>query len=138
MCEQCMAETESWDILPGIALVRATADGSYMKKGQWGLVICNDPFCIWDKIPIPDYSRGLTEEDDEKYWDSQPESVWTNLLETVRDIEKALHICPRTGYELIKACIEKGYNIKDIFGWWFCDYMGRFILNNKSTPHIEG
>lgn len=48
MCEQCMAGTNSWgEVLPGFVLMRATRDGNTMARGEWGLVVCNDPSFIF-------------------------------------------------------------------------------------------
>ena len=59
MCEQCIAQTTLFgEIFKGIYLVRATKDGHIMQKGNWGLVVANDPFFIFEHTPK------LTKEED--------------------------------------------------------------------------
>lgn len=63
MCEQCIARTNSWgEVLPGFALIRATADGSIMERGDWGLVQMNDPSFYWPSTPRPDPFYNFTDE----------------------------------------------------------------------------
>lgn len=60
MCEGCVAQTTLFgEVFKKIYLVRATKDGYYMKKGNWGLVIVNDPFFIFEHTP-----KVTKEEDD--------------------------------------------------------------------------
>jgi len=70
MCEQCCANTQTYilseeetHVFPGIFLVRATEDGMQMKKGDWGLVRCNDPDVFWSKDPEKDPCWDLSDEE---------------------------------------------------------------------------
>jgi hypothetical protein len=63
MCEQCEANTETLirNVIPGWHLLRATRNGDYMEKGDWGLVNINDPAFYWKTIPVcsdsPSFNR---------------------------------------------------------------------------------
>ena len=55
MCEQCSAATLTLgEVLPGVALVRATRAGRYMQPGQYGLVEQNDPFFVFTAALEPE------------------------------------------------------------------------------------
>ena len=85
MCEQCVARTNSWgEILPGFALLRATAEGDQMSKGNWGLVQCNDPDFVWGMTPKPNPFYGV---DDAALDENQQEilSAWEDQVQQFMD-----------------------------------------------------
>lgn len=59
----CVKEKKFGEVLPGIYLMQATKD--YYEKmltGQYGLVICNDPFIIFKPLVADPYT-GMTDEE---------------------------------------------------------------------------
>ena len=137
MCEQCSAKTCFYEIgLRGWSLVRATQDGLEMKTGDWGLVECNDPTYIWSVTPeinrVDFNSDGEEIDITEETWKFG--SVYT---EKVREFEDGLYGSPRAGYELVKACIEAGYDAErdGCFAHWFFNYLAHKIA--IQIPHYH-
>lgn len=52
MCEQCSAGCKTYNkkIFDKYFLVVATKDGDVMEKGDYGLVVCNDPEFLFENI----------------------------------------------------------------------------------------
>lgn len=94
MCEQCVAKTEMYlttDSTPPIAgaywLVRATVDGSEMKKDDWGLVTCNDPDFVFTTTPWPNPFFHTSDEEVDMVEELDP--VFGKLLDKWdEDVEK--------------------------------------------------
>lgn len=127
MCEQCTAKTVDYGSpLPGWYLVRATVDGWFMKKDQWGLVRQNDPDFCWNPTPIPDPYKGLDEDDDcnlSRFLDK-------DFLKGYEEFWPELQASPKAGYELIVACEKSGYEQKSgSVEYWLFDYLGRYLQN---------
>jgi hypothetical protein len=105
MCEQCCAQVDSWgEILPGWSLVRATRDGNYMKKGDWGLVEVNDPAFIFSTTPIKDLTYGLTDDEIDRM--------------DINEIDKFHNVCALIETEMVKSLSDR---------WPINDYAGRGI-----------
>jgi len=107
MCEQCLVNPlEFGEVFPGFWLMRARRDGDSWKKGQWGLVECNDPTYVWYSTP------GSTE----KLWDYPDE------------FPQAFDADPVSGYRLVKAAMTKGYD-PDEGGFmpWLWAYLSEYI-----------
>ena len=115
MCEQCLTWPVSFgQPLEGFTLMRARRQGNDWRKGYWGLVECNDPTFMWKSTPIP------LSEDDMPY--GYPDEFATAL------------ICdPNSGYRLVAACMEKGYNQTTSLYSWLFDYLGRWLLTAPMT-----
>lgn len=126
MCEQCIVKADSYlTPIPGWSLIRATVDGSLMKAGDWGLVQANDPTYVWGVAP----------------WPEPPEDANQNILDQWFDDAENFGKClvgeyPETGYRLIKACIEVGYDIdKQSVHFWLFDYLGKYISTRTPFSH---
>lgn len=132
MCEQCNVNPLYFgEPLPGWYLIRARRDGIVMKKGQWGLLQCNNPDFIWDTTPTQDPLFGITDEDEEErrfntLTDEEKEAA---IKGPPQDLLNALKSDVMTGYELVKACMEMGYEQK-VHG-----YVASF-LNHILAVHI--
>jgi hypothetical protein len=101
MCEQCEANTEILvrDVIPGWHLLRATRNGDYMEKYDWGLVNINDPAFYWKSPPV--YS----------------DSPSFNRIKC--EIEEALESTPDIMFRFCEALKEAGYTIEqgNIAAW---------------------
>lgn len=137
MCEQCL----TWPIsfgnpLPGYKLMRARRDGNDWKRGEWGLIQCNDPTFTWKKTPTPSPTWGMTDEEEEAaleaMGDDHPDR-YRALGLGLGDFEKAFNCSPTQGYELIAAAKKRGYNPKKhgFFTYWFFDYLGEWLKTAK-------
>ncbi len=141
MCEQCLAKTviyvgsNSKDgfVLPGYYLVRATQDGNWMQKDDWGLVRCNDPDYVWEITPVIDPFYGLKDEEiDAKNVNKKEVDDFDNAvshLEDSLDMGQFEH-----AYLLGVAMREAGYN-PTFHGYrsaeWLCHYLAEFIKTAK-------
>jgi hypothetical protein len=135
MCEQCVAKTvyyigkDTNEVLPGYILVRATKNGSYMKKGNWGLVRYDNPDFIWSITPVCDPSSGLSDEQ----IDALPKEVdkqYEQYEKAVKNLRKSLNKgCFDHCVSLGEAMKKSGWKPeKDGFGpYWLCHYIGQFL-----------
>jgi len=127
MCEQCLAATKGWRIFPsekGPILVQATRDGHEMKRYQWGLVTSNDPFVIWDTLPLPD-PGDPPDEDNPPDGFREAEEDFIDALTVFRE---AFVMAPTDGHHLYMAAVEAGFDPKeDGFECWLFDRMGRAV-----------
>ena len=133
MCEQCSAKTYSFgEVLPGWSLVRATRDGLWMKADDWGLVRMNDPDFVWSTVLVPAPHEAndahldvLMKDPTVKAQDDDFMAAYLNFDEAMR---KGCY--PTTGWELVHACRESGYD-KERSGanvlMWLADHIGRFL-----------
>lgn len=135
MCECCSAEAiDIGEVVPGWLLVRATRRGLRMHPGDYGLVRSNDPDFIFRMPPEPDPARGLSDEE----YDRNPQihkdwMAWHSRF--ALEYEPELITDPMTGYALVKACLEAGYD-PDEHGtrivFWLVDRMARTLENAKT------
>lgn len=117
MCEQCVINPLYFgQVFPGYTLIRARRESAETKVGQYGLVQCNDPtFTITFNFHlIPDT----------KEWDEQVAQLW-----------KQLDCHPVIGFELITACITKGYSVAD--SGPFVDWFALAIREHLVTHEAE-
>jgi hypothetical protein len=133
MCEQCLVKPLVWrNVLDGWSLIQATVDGSYMKAGQWGLVEINDPTFVWDFRPIPDPTAGMSEDEEEEFYETQTEAV-ERLIAHEREFRDVLLCSPVTGWSLINACISSGFSPREhgLVDHWLLNHLGHHILINQ-------
>lgn len=138
MCEQCLAETITYgDPMPGISLVRATRDGQQMKAAQWGLVVMNDPFLIFDIKPEPDPAHGWTDEQVDAAEDDHPLWAWLEVAGAFRDTFK---VDPNLGHDLVEIGKTLGYDRENDgdFAMWLFHRMGEVVLANPSPTTPSG
>lgn len=132
MCEQCSAKTiDLGEVMPGYMFVKATVDGNMMKKGDYGLVVSNDPDVVF-RNPMIDITEGMSDEEVNNL--QRPENKkdldkWMEFGSRAEEFEKTLLMLPSSGYELYKAAMEVGYNREKHgrFSFWLFDYLARFI-----------
>ena len=142
MCEQCNAKTiiyvkENTNyVLPGYILVRATQDGREMKKGDWGLVDCNDPDFIWSVTPVCDPDDELTDEQ----IDALPEDCYQAYEKASKNLHDALDkgcfdYCARLGEAMRKA----GWNPDNdgIGAFWLCNHIAKFLKDASVVEELE-
>lgn len=130
MCEQCTADTIFFGSpLPGWFLVRATRDGWFMKKDDWGLVRSNDPDFYWQATPLPDPYKGFTDEEV-----NASKILDKDFLKAYEEFWPKLEGSALAGYKLVRACEQMGYEEK-VHGsveWWLFDFLGRYLQNLNS------
>ena len=150
MCEQCMAETDLWEnVLPGWHLVRANKDGRVMEKGDWGLVIQNDPTFVFETTPIKDPTAKMTDKEIDALPKDSPLHDRAELfLETSRKIMIEMNEYLSLEYpiedfpcvplnvwsELYKAIEAAGYK-KETYSdaaYWLCNYLAEYL-----EQHLE-
>jgi hypothetical protein len=129
MCEQCSAEVDDYGHpLDGWMLCQATRDAD-MKKGQWGLVECNDPTYVWTQKPMIDPLMGaITDDDWAKVTDIQmaeseifEDAVALFSEELVADIESAHH--------LFESGLKAGYKKEHgRFESWLFNHLAQWLL----------
>ena len=140
MCEQCLANAIEImeEFLPGWCLVMATTDGHAMMKGDYGLVRCNDPDFVIpiDLKPIPDPAFDFSDEQINVMSKEEFQKVEA-FTDLVAGISGMLITDPVTGYELVSACKEAGWDPK-IHGWrieyWLTHQMGKAIAEFEGRP----
>jgi len=137
MCEQCLAKTvmyvgpDKQEVLPDYFLVRATQDGSIMKKDDWGIVKSNSPDYIWSITPVSDPCDGLSEEQE----DALPQDSFEEFYKAVENLEEALD---SGGFDcaihLGRSMTAAGYN-PEIHGYrsayWLCNHLAKFLKTAK-------
>lgn len=123
MCEQCSAKTKTYgEVLPHWWLVQATQDGNMMKAGDFGLVWANDPDFVWPEslAPRKDPSFEMTDEEFDNMTEETGQA-WDEFQDYVESLEPHFKCDPMTGYCLVKAIYEAGYDRKKhsfrIIGW---------------------
>lgn len=132
MCEQCMAKTlQVGEICRGFCLVKATQDGFEMKKGDYGIVRCNDPDIIFPESlkPFPDPSFEKEDDDSE---------LSMKFVDLVVEFGKYLVGNLAFGHEFYTSCMESGYD-PDKHGhvdWWVVHKIGKLIY--EFDKYMEG
>jgi hypothetical protein len=143
MCEQCLTNPISFgDPLEGWVLMRARRDGNDWMKGEWALIECNDPTFRWTMTPVPSPTFGITEAEEDAWFEAHPEEEDTHLDKLIsegfyKDFEKHFENGSlMDGYNLISAAIKKGYDKKrhGDFKWWLFDYLGEYL---KTAEMVE-
>lgn len=153
MCEQCLAKTDYWELFPGDpvkpndqnqksftnngwALVRATQDGSYMMKGDWGLVRVNDPDVIFTTDPMVDPSQNMSDEEvnalsNEEY--HKVDSFYVKLSEFREELEMS----PGVGHHLVEKAKQNGYDGSTNFEYWLFTKLGELIQSKPSQQEAH-
>lgn len=119
MCEQCMINPHYFgQPIPGYTLIRARRASRETQLGQYGLVQCNDPTFTFS------FNFHLMPETRE--WDEQVAGLW-----------KQFDCHPVTGFELITACIQAGYNVPDSgpFVDWFTATIREWLVTH--APEVD-
>ena len=136
MCMQCVTRSVLYgEIFPDWYLVRATQGDlmgpnktSVWNKGEFGLVQVNDPDYIFGTIPMKDPFYDWT---DEQINSASPEfcALSDCFMDSAIELEESLQSNPETGWRLINAAIQVGYNPKEDgrFSFWFLHYLACFI-----------
>lgn len=136
MCDQCLTWPVSFGSpLPGYTLMRARRDGCDWKRGEWGLIECNDPTFRWKSTPTPNPTFGMTDEQEndffETYEKGTPEYARASLR-APEDFREAVYGFPLEGFRLVTAAVERGYNPENAgFESWLFDYLGEWL---KTAP----
>lgn len=107
-----------------------------MKAGQWGLVESNDPPFVWSVDPKPDPTVGMTEEEEQVFYDTNAEEA-AALVQREKEFRSALSCLPLVGWRLVNACIAAGFDTEKYgsLAPWLLDYLGRYIQAHE--PIIE-
>lgn len=114
MCEQCLTWPISFgEPLRGFWLLRARRDGNDWKKGEWGLVQCNDPTFIWKTTPVVGSDKVFPYTD---------------------EFANAFDCPPTVGHALVTAAVERGYKLDTPFLSWLYFYLADWIAK---TPYTE-
>lgn len=131
MCELCCAATEDWEDrpLPGFFLCRATKDGHWMKAGEWGLGIVNDPEFSWAATPMKDPSYGMTDEEMDVPWTPEFEAEWDEFYDRLEVFRKEMSMAPFIGFKLVQAAITLGFNPETSgrFELWLFHYLATWL-----------
>jgi hypothetical protein len=138
MCEQCAAATiDIAEFAPGWKFVRATQDGGRMKAGQYGLVTFNDPSYLLSVVPKPAPNGGVIRDLDN---DPALGKAWDEWFDLAGRIDADLACDPPTGYDLVSACLEAGWDrpgaVFPLFTQWLTDRLGR-ILAGESVEGVK-
>ena len=106
-----------------------------MKKGDWGLVECNDPTFVWTGTPLIDPTMGVDENDiNNPAWASPELDLFTA---TVHDFDEALISSPEVGWRLYNSCVKAGYDQEKHgrLSWWLFDHLGRWLKDHPQPTH---
>lgn len=133
MCLQCCTNAVDYgEVLPGWGLYRAQKDDQEIDpvwpKDHWGLIQCNDPDFVWEVTPELDPSFGKTDDqinaETPEEWEAS--EAW---LKKVAEFSNDLISDPKTGYQLVAAAVEAGYDLETDgrFEAWFFHRMARII-----------
>lgn len=131
MCEQCAAKTLLvGEISKGFCLVKATRDGFEMKRGDYGIVRCNDPDIIFPESlkPFPDPSF-------EKEGDDSELSM--KFIDLVEEFSKYLIGNLDFGHDFYMSCEESGYEPgkHGYIDWWIVHRIGELVC--KFDKYVE-
>ena len=139
MCEQCTAGVEEHgEFMPKWFLVRAFQDGNEMKKGDWGLVECNDPTVIIPFTPVADPFFRMSEEQETKTREHYPETEEANrvFLEQLDQFHELLYMNPYEGHSLYEAALKAGYTEDDgSIGCWLLHHLATYIASEHPVTH---
>ncbi|MBU9199964.1 hypothetical protein KTD31_00925 [Burkholderia multivorans] len=126
MCEQCIAEAVMVveNVIPGFHLMQAARGSRHWKKGWYGLVESNDPTLVFEGPLLPDPTHGWSD-DAINAMSPEVQARLGRYDASVELLEDALVVDARTGYRIVTACIEAGYNPKEdgFLHYWLMNYM---------------
>lgn len=135
MCEQCVAGCIGYgEVVPGIYFVKATKDGHYMKAGDYGLVICNDPFVVFDIEPVIDPCFEMSDDQLEEFSDYSSADRFQSAAQKMRE-ELAVGIWE--GYRVMLGAIKAGYD-QDKHGYIEMYLMHKMALMIQAGPSWDG
>lgn len=140
MCESCLAKTSLWEpqVLNGWYLIRTTQDGSWMKAGEFGLVVKNDPTFVFSEFPTPDPYENLTDEKIDKLDKPKHEAFdqWTEAVgRFAAQISREANF--NDVHDLIEACEQSGYDRRadgDLYFWLF-NCLARFLAAHPEPTY---
>ncbi len=130
MCEQCLVNPVYFgEPLPGFFLARARRDGNDWKKGDWGLIQCNDPTFYWTQTPTSNPTFGMNDTELDKFMsydltDDQKARIYHSNISD--EFYNAFYCDPQTGHDLVEAAKQVGYESRSFIPWLF-DYLGYWI-----------
>ena len=149
MCQQCLSLPVYFgEPLPGWTLARARAHDEDWPIGWWGLLRINDPDFIWELTPTPSPTWGMSDDEEEKYWER---AEWGGVPQSDADRvnwydwpageafrEAFASARPETGYALIAAAITVGFPYDEMsFAPWLLDYLGQYLLTAEMEIDTE-
>lgn len=144
MCQQCTTDALNYgEVIPGWYLMRAQKDGTTWKAGHWGLVWSNDPTFTWEETPTANPAFGLSDEDEEALYQANKDNEIGARIVSMslpEDFSRAFgRMNPRTGYEIITAAMERGYDPKESgdLSWWLFDWIGEYLKTAEPKHHSE-
>ncbi len=128
MCEQCVtnAETVLDEAIPGYTLMRARVGSPAWPEGWYGLVQQNDPDFVFPGPLLKDPFAGLSDDEINASDETLVEAsgVFSAAAQGLQDSLSSLPAL--SGYELITACIQVGYDIKrdgTQTGYWLMHHL---------------
>ncbi len=118
--------------------MRAQQDGGELKKGDWGLVRCNDPDFSWSIPPFPDPLEGLDDDEVDKATVEEKERS-LEFYSAVEVFEVALKSDPELGYDLVSSAMKAGYDRQKHgrFSFWLFDHLGRWTITHQPIHHSD-
>lgn len=126
MCEQCVAKAVmvAENVIPGFHLMQATQGSRHWKKGWYGLVEVNDPTLVFEGPLLQDPTHGWSD-DAINAMSQEVQAALGRYDESVEKLEEALVVDAGTGYRIVSACMEAGYNRKEdgFIHYWLMNYM---------------
>jgi hypothetical protein len=143
MCEQCITKCLYYDglFLNTYKVIKAQEDGNMMKKGDYGLVRCNDPDFVFSVEPTcPLISMEISDDDinaileDDPVWEKDWE--WETTKAEVFDTELLQTNDLMIYFILVKAAYDCGYKIE--YGYvsrWILEKLAKFL--EGKTPYEE-
>ena len=142
MCDQCTTEALRYgdEVMPGFCLMKAQKEGVRWHAGDWGLVESNDPTVTWTSEPQPSPVYGMTDEQEEAWFkenEDNPALIETALGFVPDDFRNAFDLDPGTGYRLVMAGKECGYDpeTSGFFVNWLWEHLGEHLKTAAPTPH---
>ena len=144
MCDQCTTEALRYgaEVLPGFWLMRAQKEGIQWPAGHWGLVECNDPTVTWQSEPQPSPVYGMTDDEEEAWFkkhEGNDELLNSAMGYIPDDFRDAFRVHPNTGYKLVMAAEQRGYNHKtsgDLVHWLW-EHLGEHLKTSAPVHHNE-
>ncbi len=143
MCLQCSTKSSYYakEVMPGWRLHRATKDAwdnepKEWRKDEYGLVKMNDPAFTWTSTPVIDPSFDMSDEEIENL----SPGVCDEFDDAVCEMEEAMIVGPMTGYSLIEAAKEAGYDPNKHgyrFSRWLVHSMGIIVRDEKLITYDD-
>jgi len=113
MCLQCLtkAKTIHKNVLPGFSLMQSTVKTDEWPLGWYALVEMNDPSFVFPGPVLPDTTDGLSDEA-LNAMDGFP-AGYDEFCASADVLGEKLVSDPVSGYRLVRACMEAGYQMTD-------------------------